>query len=71
MTTESGVQSHDSGVRQHLQVIQEGLPPRQKLSMRKVTPNILRHSHAAKCADGIRAVPMIQKQVGQNRLSTT
>jgi len=68
---ESRVQSHDSGVRPHLRAIQEGLQLRQKLSRRKVTSHILRHSHVVNALMAVVPMPMIQKQVGQNRLSTT
>jgi integrase/recombinase XerD len=45
--------------------------PRQKLSRRKVTPHILRHSHVVNALMAGVPVPMIQKQVGHKRLSTT
>ena len=44
---------------------------RQKLSRRKVTPHILRHSHVVNALMAGVPVPMIQKQVGHKRLSTT
>jgi len=50
--------------------IQE-VSPRQKLSRRKVTPHILRHSHVVNALMAGVPVPMIQKQVGHKRLSTT
>jgi len=50
--------------------IQE-ISPRQKLSRRKVTPHILRHSHVVNALMAGVPVPMIQKQVGHKRLSTT
>jgi integrase len=43
---------------------------RQKLSRRKVTLHILRHSHVVNALMAV-PVPMIQKQVGHKRLSTT
>ena len=50
--------------------IQE-VSPRQKLSRKKVTPHILRHSHVVNALMAGVPVPMIQKQVGHKRLSTT
>lgn len=50
--------------------IQE-VSPRKKLSRRKVTPHILRHSHVVGALMAGVPVPMIQKQVGHKRLSTT
>jgi hypothetical protein len=44
---------------------------RQKLSWKKVTPHILRHSHVVNALMAGVPVPMIQKQVGHKRLSTT
>ena len=44
---------------------------RLKLSRRKVTPHILRHSHVVNALMAVVPVPMIQKQVGHKRLSTT
>ena len=44
---------------------------RQKLSRKKVTPHILRHSHVVNALMAGVPVPMIQKQVGHKRLSTT
>ncbi len=44
---------------------------RQKLSRRKVTPHILRHSHVVNALMAGVPVPMIQKQLGHKRLSTT
>jgi integrase/recombinase XerD len=44
---------------------------RQRLSRRKVTPHILRHSHVVNALMAGVPVPMIQKQVGHKRLSTT
>jgi len=41
---------------------------RQKLSRRKVTPHILRHSHVVNALMAGVPVPMIQKQVGHERL---
>lgn len=50
--------------------IQEG-SPRMKLKRKKVTPHILRHSHIVNALlDGV-PLPMVQKQVGHKRLSTT
>jgi site-specific recombinase XerD len=48
-----------------------GISPRQKLSRRKFTPHILRHSHVVNALMAGVPVPMIQKQVGHKRLSTT
>jgi integrase len=45
--------------------------PRQKLSRKKVTPHILRHSHVVNALMAGVPVPMIQKQAGHKRLSTT
>jgi site-specific recombinase XerD len=45
--------------------------PRQKLSRSKVTPHILMHSHVVNALMAGVPVPMIQKQVGHKRLSTT
>jgi site-specific recombinase XerD len=50
--------------------IQE-VSPRQKLSRRKVTPHILRHSHVVNALMAGVPVPMIQKQMGHKRLFTT
>ena len=50
--------------------IQE-VSPRQKLSRKKVTPQILNHSHVVNALMAGVPVPMIQKQVGHKRLSTT
>ena len=50
--------------------IQE-VSPRQKLSRKKVTPHILRHSHVVGALMAGVPVPMIQKQVGHKRQSTT
>ena len=50
--------------------IQE-VSPRQKLSRKKVTPHILRHSHVVNALMSGVPVPMIQKQVGHKRPSTT
>ena len=50
--------------------IQEAMR-RQKFSRRKVTPHILRHSHVVNAPMASVPVPMIQKQVGHKRLSTT
>ncbi|MDM7912318.1 MAG: site-specific integrase [Methanotrichaceae archaeon] len=50
--------------------IQE-VSPRQKLLRRKVTPHILRHSHVVNALMAGVPVPMIQKQAGHKRLSTT
>jgi integrase len=50
--------------------IQE-VSPRQRLSRKKVTPHILRHSHVVNALMAGVPVPMIQKQVGHKRLSTT
>ena len=44
---------------------------RQKLSRKKVTPHILRHSHVVNVLMAGAPVPMIQKQVRHKRLSTT
>ena len=44
---------------------------KQKLSRRKVTPHILRHSHVVNALMAGVPVPMIHKQVGHKRLSTT
>jgi integrase len=44
---------------------------RQKLFRKKVTPHILRHSHVVNALMAGVPVPMIQKQVGHKRLSTT
>jgi len=49
--------------------IQE-ISPRRKLSRKKVTPHILRHSHVVNALMAGIPVPMIQKQVGDKRLST-
>ncbi len=45
--------------------------PRMKLNRKKVTPHILRHSHIVSALMGGVPLPMIQKQVGHKRLSTT
>jgi integrase len=50
--------------------IQE-VSPRKKLSRRKVTPHILRHSHVVSALMSGVPLPMVQKQVGHKRLSTT
>jgi site-specific recombinase XerD len=50
-----------------LQEVFKGL----KLSRRKVTPLILRHSHVVNALMAGVPVPMIQKQLGHKRLSTT
>jgi len=50
--------------------IQE-ISSRQKLSRRKVTLHILRHSHVVNALMAGVPVPMIQKQVGHKRLSAT
>jgi len=50
--------------------IQE-VSPRKKLNRRKVTPHILRHSHIVSALMSGVPLPMIQKQVGHKRLSTT
>jgi len=44
---------------------------RQKLSRRKVTPHILKHSHVVNALMAGVPVPMIQKQAGHKRLFTT
>ena len=49
----------------------QDVSPRQKLSRKKVTPHILRHSHVVNALMAGVTVPMIQKQVGHKRLSTT
>jgi integrase len=50
--------------------IQE-VSPRKKLNRSKVTPHILRHSHIVSALMSGVPLPMIQKQVGHKRLSTT
>lgn len=50
--------------------IQE-ISPRKKLNRSKVTPHILRHSHIVSALMSGVPLPMIQKQVGHKRLSTT
>jgi site-specific recombinase XerD len=49
--------------------IQE-VSPRKKLSCRKVTPHILRHSHVVSALNSGVPLPMVQKQVEHKRLST-
>jgi len=50
--------------------IQE-VSPRKKLSCSKVTPHILRHSHVVSVLMSGVPLPMVQKQVGHKKLSTT
>ncbi len=50
--------------------IQE-ISPRQKLTRKKETPHIFHHSHVVNALMAGVPVPMIQKQVGHKRLSTT
>jgi site-specific recombinase XerD len=50
--------------------IQESFCPRET-SWRKVTPYILRHSHVVNALMAGVPVPMIRKQVGHKRQSTT
>ena len=50
--------------------IQE-VSPRKKLNRKKVTTHTLRHSHIVSALMSGVPLPMIQKQVGHKRLSTT